>query len=124
MSFPTLLLTLAAFLSGTPQLDEYRVTVTRESSNLYRVIGEDIYIETRYCYEYVYSEDSLLRMDGRTGSIIFLDAGESCDVKGVYGRSDPGSGTYSVTVSHEDDDWYEIMETGGFIKTSSVWTSR
>ena len=57
-------------------------------------------------------------MSGRTGEIVFLDSGGKCDVKGAYSRSEPGEGVYTVTVTHEDDDWYEIAETGGFVKTS------
>lgn len=104
--------------TGFASAADYDVTVTRKDSNLYKVAGKDLYIQTRYCYEYVYSEDSLLRMSGNTGKIVFLDEGSSCDVKGVYGDADPSPGKYSVTVNREDDDWYEIWGTDSFVKTS------
>ena len=98
--------------------DDYQVSVTRKGSNLYKVTGKDIYIFTRYCYEYVYYEDAILRMNGYLGEIIFLDEGKKCDVKAVYGPAEIKPGTYKVTISHESDDWYEIFGTDSFIKTS------
>lgn len=96
----------------------YDVAVSRETSNVYRVIGSDTYIHTRWCYEYVHYEDSLLRMHGYGGEIIFLDSGGKCDVKAVYGKADLSPGRYDVTVSHEEDDWYEAWGTNSFIRTS------
>ena len=98
---------------------DYDLSVTRKGSNLYKVDGKDIYIHTRYCYEYVYSEDSLLRMSGTSGKIVFIDEGSSCDVKAVYGDSGASPGKYKVSVSREDDDWYEVFGTDTFIKTSA-----
>ncbi|WP_034214084.1 hypothetical protein [Arenimonas metalli] len=105
-------------LCGTTFAADYDVSVTRKGSNLYKVDGKEMYVHTRYCYEYVYSEDSMLRMSGSSGKIIFLDEGESCDVKAVFGASDASPGKYDVTVSREDDDWYEVFGTDTFIKTS------
>lgn len=98
--------------------DNYEVSVTRKGRNIYKVDGKDIYIQTRYCYEYVYSENAFLKMHGYTGEIIFLDSGGKCDVKAVYGRSKQSAGKYAVTINREDDDWYEIWGTGIYIKTS------
>lgn len=120
MSFAPLFFLLAISYGGGSAVtnDNYRISVTREDSNLYRVLGKDLYIETRYCYEYVYGENSLLKMSGRIGEIVFLDAGEKCDVAGVYGKSEVKAGTYSVTVSHSADGWYEIAQTGGRIRSN------
>lgn len=115
---------LILFLFGLiaqPQLcfaDDYKVSVTRKGSNLYKVTGKDIYIYTRYCYEYVYYEDALLRMNGYTGEIIFLEEGEKCDVVAVFGPAEIDPGTYKVTISYESDDWYKILGMDIFIKTS------
>lgn len=101
--------------------EEYRVSVSRKSSNTYRVIGKDILIHTKYCYEYVYLEDALLTMNGYTGSIVFLESGGKCDVEGVYAHLNLDPGTYSITLSHEDDDWYSILEADIFIATSGCY---
>lgn len=98
--------------------DDYQVSVTRKGSNLYKVTGKDIYINTRYCYEYVYYEDAILSMNGYIGEIIFLNEGEKCDVKAVYGPAEIKPGTYKVTISRKSDNWYEIFGTDTFIKTS------
>ena len=99
--------------------DNYEVSVTRKGSNLYKVDGKNIFIHTRYCYEYGYNEDSLLQMNGYSGEIIFLDSGNKCDVKAVYGSVELAPGNYSVTIDREDDDWYEIWGQGIYIKTSA-----
>jgi hypothetical protein len=104
--------------AGVCAAGDYDLTVTRKGSNLYKVDGKNAYVHTRYCYEYVYSEDSLLRMSGTSGKIMFIDEGSSCDVKAVFGESDISPGKYDVTVSREDDDWYEVFGTDTFIKTS------
>lgn len=113
------LLAFLMLVSSAVTAGDYDLSVTRKGSNLYKVDGKDIYIHTRYCYEYVYSEDSLLRMSGTSGEIVFIDQGESCDVKAVYGDSGASPGKYKVSVSRADDDWYEVFGTDTFIKTSA-----
>src|SRR5690606_38475674 len=95
----------------------YRISATRKGSNLYKVDGQDIFVHTRLCYEYVYYEDALLRMYGATGEIVFIDSGSRCDVKAVYGAVSLEPGQYSVTIAYEDSDWYEIWGQDSFIKT-------
>ena len=55
------MLALLMLISGVAVAGDYDLSVTRKGSNLYKVDGKDIYIHTRYCYEYVYYEDSLRR---------------------------------------------------------------
>lgn len=45
----------------------YRVNVTRESNDMYKVTGQDIYIKTKYCYEYVYYQDAILEITSSGG---------------------------------------------------------
>lgn len=105
----TALASLAAFLLPLSAIAEtYELSVTRKGKNLYKVDGKNVLIHTRYCYEYTYGSDALLRMDGYGGKLHFLDEDESCDVKAVYGRSEPKAGKYRVTINHDGDDWYEI----------------
>lgn len=97
--------------------DTYRVNVTRKDSNFYKVTGSDIYIITKYCYEYVYYEDAILNMNGYVGKIIFLKSGESCDVRAVLGKVDIGRGDYKVDVTYEQDNLYSIFGTDLYIMT-------
>lgn len=99
--------------------DNYEVNVTRKSSNVYKVDGKDIIIQTRYCYVYAYSEEAIFKTAGYGGEIIFFDSKDKCDVKAVFGVSSQKPGKYVVTVSLEDDDWYEVSGTNSYIKTSS-----
>ena len=118
----TLLVTLAALMSlhAAPALAEnYEVNLTRKSSNVYKVDGKDIIIQTRHCYVYAYSEDAIFKTSGYGGEVIFFDSKDKCDVKAVFGVSEQEPGKYVVTVSREDDDWYEVFGTNSYIKTSS-----
>ncbi|OOK51589.1 hypothetical protein BM548_18780 [Pseudomonas aeruginosa] len=118
----SLLATLATLMSlqAAPALAEnYEVNLTRKGSNVYKIDGKDIFIQTRYCYVYAYSEEAILKTSGYGGEVIFFDSKDKCDVKAVFGLSKQEPGKYVVTVSHEDDDWYEVFGTNSYIKTSS-----
>lgn len=118
----TLLAALAAMmcLQATPALAEnYEVNLTRKGSNVYKVDARDIIIQTRYCYVYAYSEEAIFKSSGYGGEVIFFDSKDKCDVKAVFGVSKQKPGKYVVTVSREDDDWYEVFGTSSYIKTSS-----
>ncbi len=119
MNMKLIIASILALAAATASASDYDVYVTRKGQNVYKVDGKEVYIHTRYCYEYVYGEESLLRMNGSSGKIVFLDEGASCDVQGVYGESDTPPGKYEVRVSKEDDDWYEVFGTNTFIKTST-----
>ena len=116
---------LAAFaalmsLQAAPAFAEnYEVNLTRKGSNVYKIDGKDIIIQTRYCYVYAYSEEAIFKTSGYGGEVIFFDSKDKCDVKAVFGVSKQKPGKYVVTVSHEDDDWYEVFGTSSYIKTSS-----
>jgi hypothetical protein len=69
----------AEYILVPTKLDEgkYKLSVTRKASNLYKVDGQDIYIETRYCYEYATGDDVILIVESNygydKGEIIFID---------------------------------------------------
>ena len=118
----TLLAALAAMMSlqAVPALAEnYEVNLTRKGSNVYKIDGKDIIIQTRYCYVYAYSEEAIFKASGYGGELIFFDSKDKCDVKAVFGLSKQKPGKYVVTVSREDDDWYEVLGTNSYIKTST-----
>lgn len=45
----------------------YVLKITRKGSNLYKVDDKNIYIETKYCYEYSYSQEVILKVEGSYG---------------------------------------------------------
>lgn len=103
--------------AGSAVADDYEVSVTRKGSNLYKVDLKQIIVKTRYCYEYVFYENALLRMSGYSGDIIFMDSGGKCDVEADYGTIGQKAGKYIVAIYHEEDDWYRVYGTALFIKT-------
>ncbi|GAB3542108.1 hypothetical protein GCM10027343_13570 [Noviherbaspirillum agri] len=118
----TLLATLAALMTlqaGPVLAENYEVSLTRKGSNVYKIDGKDIIIQTRYCYVYAYSEEAIFKASGYGGELIFFDSKDKCDVKAVFGLSKQKPGKYVVTVSREDDDWYEVLGTNSYIKTST-----
>ena len=118
----TLLATLAALMTlqaGPVLAENYEVSLTRKGSNVYKIDGKDIILQTRYCYVYAYSEEAIFKASGYGGELIFFDSKDKCDVKAVFGLSKQKPGKYVVTVSREDDDWYEVLGTDSYIKTST-----
>jgi len=118
----TLLAALAAMMclqAAPAQAENYEVNLTRKGSNVYKIDGKDMIIQTRYCYVYAYSEEAIFKSSGYGGEVIFFDSKDKCDVKAVFGVSKQKPGKFVVTVSHEDDDWYEVFGTNSYIKTSS-----
>ncbi len=78
------------YSAGLCASEYYRVNVKRESSNLYSVKGQNIYIKTKYCHEYAYDDDAILQIDSKSGStigqLIFVKSnGSKCDVEAVIG---------------------------------------
>lgn len=117
-----LLATLAALITlqaGPVLAENYEVSLTRKGSNVYKIDGKDIIIQTRYCYVYAYSEEAIFKTSGYGGELIFFDSRDKCDVRAVFGLSKQKPGKYVVTVSREDDDWYEVLGTDSYIKTST-----
>ena len=61
------------------KLDEgkYSVELTKVDSNFYKIYGTDLYIETRYCYEYATRDDAVLIIESNygytKGEVIFID---------------------------------------------------
>lgn len=54
-------------IGANVQPGAYKVNVTRESDDLYKVSTQDIYIKTLYCYEYSYSQDAILEIESPQG---------------------------------------------------------
>ena len=115
-SFNLLLVAILIPLSGWA--GTYELNVTRKGQNIYRVDGKGVFIQTRYCYVYAYSEEAILRSTGYGGDLIFVDSRDKCDVKAVFGKADQKPGKYAIRVTHESDDWYEVWGANVFLQTT------
>jgi hypothetical protein len=77
---------LISLLGSVYAEDYYKVTVTRKDNDLYKVETTKFYIQTQFCYQYVYFEAAILRIDSTYGFTIgklIFDNGTTCDVKAV-----------------------------------------
>lgn len=118
--YTALFLMLALFFSSVAQSETYELYLTRKGSNVYKVSGKNIVIRTKYCYTYAYSEESIYKSNGYGGGdVIFLNAGNKCQVDAVYAEAKQPAGKYVVTVSREDDDWYSVYGSDTYIQTST-----
>ena len=112
------LIALLIGLQANPaKAENYDVHVTRSSRNLYKVDGQDVIIQTRFCYVYAYSEEAILKASGSGGDLIFFDSKDKCNVKAAFGQTKLKPGKYVVAVSQEEDDWYRIDGTDSYIHT-------
>jgi hypothetical protein len=106
---------LTASLSAVPAsaAERYQVSLTRKGSNFYKIDGQRMWVQTRYCYTYGYGEDAALSAT----DVVFLGAGDKCDVRRVLREMDVSPGTYKIRLSHEADDLYSSLD-GTFVRTS------
>lgn len=80
-----------ALLAGPANASEfYKISVTRKGQDLYKIDNQDIYIKTRYCYEYVHYQEAILQIDSPSGytigKLIFVNSfgsNNECDVEKV-----------------------------------------
>lgn len=67
----------AVFVLTKIDAGKYEVELTRIDSNFYQICGTNLYIETKYCYEYATRDEAILSITssyGYTrGEVIFLD---------------------------------------------------
>lgn len=63
----------------TNDIDEgvYEISVTRVDDHIYKIDGTSLYIEMPYCYEYSYSDDAIMKVEGymghKYGTLIFVE---------------------------------------------------
>jgi len=63
----------------------YKVNVRRLASNLYQDTYSGIYIKTRYCHEFAYGQDAILKYDRYDyDNLLIFDHGVTCDVEKVF----------------------------------------
>ncbi|MCG5031551.1 hypothetical protein MAF45_08860 [Mesosutterella sp. OilRF-GAM-744-9] len=102
-------------LASAAWADSYTATLTRRSSNLYEEESSRFLVKTKYCFEYAYSEDSLI--DTNRQSVYFKDSRETCDLEGIYRPVRLPAGRYRAEVNREDDGWYQT-DAGFFLHSS------
>lgn len=71
-------------VTGTAAAEMYAVNVKRVDKDLYKT-DQGVYIQTKYCYEYAYGDDAVLKYEpyGYDNKLIF-DSGEVCEVEKVF----------------------------------------
>lgn len=91
---------------------EYEVQITRKYQNLYKVDNSDIWIQTKYCYEYSYSEKAILNYSGygySKGELIFKN-GSKYDVEEIYEGTQVKRGAKAITRNGNIVDIEVILE--------------
>ena len=83
------LITLCLVSITTPaRADNYSVSVSRKDSNVYSFTSGSArgVIITKYCYEYGYAEDAVLKYEPYSydNKLIFTSSGTVCDVESVF----------------------------------------
>ena len=83
MKKTVLALLVALLFAGALWAARYRITVTRESTNLYRIeySHPETYLRTRHCYAYAYHDEALF--DESQMWLYFLNSDEECEVARV-----------------------------------------
>jgi hypothetical protein len=110
---------LAALAAQNAQAQSYDLSVTRTAGDFYKVVGKDIVIQTRHCDVVATARNSVFTSDAQVSKLVFVGAGQDCDVKAAYGPTMANPGEFSVTVNHDADDWYEVFGASTYIRTSS-----
>lgn len=72
---------MLASASTSAAAEMYKVDVKRVDKDLYKVVGTDVVIKTRYCYVYSYGDKAILDTDSK--KLIFIDQSQSCDVVAI-----------------------------------------
>lgn len=80
MRVRTLIVLLAFAVPAFAEL--YSVNVKRVDQDLYKDINTGMLIQTRWCYEYTYGGDAVLKYEpyAYDNKLIFLDSDTSCEV--------------------------------------------
>jgi hypothetical protein len=84
MTFSTGLFVVLLIAAGSVSAEMYKVTVKRIDKDLYKT-SEGVYIQTKYCYEYAYSDDAVLIYEKYSyDNKLVFDNGTVCEVEKVF----------------------------------------
>ena len=76
---------IAGSLSSVVHAEYYKVNVKRVDQNLYNTTTGGLYIKTRYCYEYTYGDDAVLKYEDYSyDNKLIFDSGTTCEVEKVF----------------------------------------
>lgn len=82
--FRTVAAVMLLAAAGAACAEMYKVTVRRIDKDLYKT-SEGVYIQTKYCYEYAYGDDAVLRYEPYSyDNKLIFDNGTVCDVEKVF----------------------------------------
>lgn len=96
--------------------------VTREGADVYRVVGDDLFLFTEYCFEMSDSEKVFLRLEEGSNRIVFPKYNNICDIRNIYGQTSMNPGTYTVNVSRYEEGWYSVVGKGAVFKTDGCYS--
>lgn len=70
--------------AGAASAEMYAVNVKRIDKDLYKT-DDGVYIQTKYCYEYTYGDDAVLRYEPYSyDNKLIFDSGTTCEVVKVF----------------------------------------
>lgn len=76
---------VAAAIPTLAFAEYYKVNVKRVEQDLYKTTTGGLYIQTRYCYEYTYGDDAVLKYEDYSyDNKLIFNSGTSCDVVKVF----------------------------------------
>ena len=86
MKIRSALVVIAAAAIPTLAFAEYyKINVKRVEQDLYKTTTGGLYIQTRYCYEYAYGDDAVLKYEEYSyDNKLVFDSAASCDVVKVF----------------------------------------
>lgn len=99
----------------------YSVEVTRLASNLFRIDGKNFLVETRVCSMPSLRDPAILNSNGSGGTLTFSTYNMTCDVRAVYAKANIPPGVFSVSATHEKDDWYSL-DSGFLVLTELCYS--
>ena len=75
----TVAVMVISLIATEANAERYSVSLTRKESNFYQVDGQQIFVRTKYCYEYGYSEEAIIDTNKR--EVYFLGSTPAkCDL--------------------------------------------
>lgn len=100
--------------------DFYKVNVKREAANIYKDYNLGVFIFTKYCYEYTYGDNALLKYSQNAfdNELIFSN-GQKCQVSDVSSKSqakNSSNGKYLIEAISNDE---TILINGSIYKAKT-----